>query len=505
MIVSVSTFYEELNEYQPELIQGQVKTIQYFRPIYHGIENGFSTENLYIGLMSQLPEIPPDVPCCYMLVEDCMLPDFYKVSVQNTYLLLSKEYRNLDLFALSSGIFENQVMVGLLSADLLGSVKKKAELDVILLQGYEVLQIPLVLIDRSFNILACTDFEHAELSVSFLHKLFEKDNQIPTISSKEYINYEMSTDSGYFIAGRIMRDSSPSAYLIGLINGNRINDRIRKLFQILCNFLELRMQNDIMYRPDLYSSGNAFLHGIICGKYNDPDRIARHQERLGLRFYDFLFVIALEHRDGSSTDDQLHLLHFRLNSILGPYYWITKNGRLLILYDKKEKDPFTHIQQEHLQQFLEETDFRAVISLPFSSLDEFAASCGQTLAGMSVLQQKKDERRIVFYENIMIDHMLLNYGEIINLEKLVPDYIWKLHAMDKEKNYGFVHTLFTYIEHNLNMTQTAEALYIHYNTLKHRINRILELTGADLTSPNVVLRLFLAKQVFSLLTEQHLI
>lgn len=101
--------------------------------------------------------------------------------------------------------------------------------------------------------------------------------------------------------------------------------------------------------------------------------------------------------------------------------------------------------------------------------------------------------------------MLLNYGEIINLEKLVPDYIWKLHAMDKEKNYGFVHTLFTYIEHNLNMTQTAEALYIHYNTLKHRINRILELTGADLTSPNVVLRLFLAKQVFSLLTEQHLI
>lgn len=57
MDVSITTFYEELNNYKPKLLSGDIKMIHYFRPIHHGIENGFSSENLYIGTVSQLPLI----------------------------------------------------------------------------------------------------------------------------------------------------------------------------------------------------------------------------------------------------------------------------------------------------------------------------------------------------------------------------------------------------------------------------------------------------------------
>ena len=70
MLVTVSMFYEELMDYRPELLQGKVEAFQYFRPIFHGIENGFTPENLYIGSASQLPDTPPETGCCFALVAD---------------------------------------------------------------------------------------------------------------------------------------------------------------------------------------------------------------------------------------------------------------------------------------------------------------------------------------------------------------------------------------------------------------------------------------------------
>lgn len=502
MIVSVSTFYEELNEYQPELLLGQIKTIQYFRPIYHGVENGFSTENLYIGTVSQLPQEVPATPCCYLLLQDTPIPEPYLQASQNTYLLLSKEYGGLDLFALTSAIFENQVMVGLLSADLLQSVKIKAELDTILQQGYDVLQTPLLLIDRFLNVLAYAGTEQIDFSVSLLQNLFKEENQIDTAAPGEYVIYEMAAQKDFFIAGRIMRDHSPAAYLIGTFNGGRINDRIHKLFQVLCNFLELRMQNDVLYRQDSYAPGNTFLHDLLRGKYQAADDILKHQERIGLRFYDYLFIVALEHQRDNSTDDQLHLLHFQLNTILGSYYWVNEHGILLLLCDSKNKTLFSETQYIQLKKFLDEMDFRAVISLPFTALDDFALTCRQTISGLSVLRHKKPMDHVVFYEDIMIDHMLLTYGDIVPLKKIVPDYIWQLYAIDAEKNLQFVHTLFSYIEHGQNMNETASALYIHYNTLKYRMNRIIEITKLDLSSSDVILKLLLTKHILVLLGKE---
>ena len=498
MIVAVSTFFEELSEYHPKLIMGQVSTIQYFRPVYHGIENGFSTENLYVGTVSQLPDEPAASPCCYMLLENVPLPEAYEKAEKNTYILIPKENSTQDLYDVASGIFENQVMVGLLSADLLQMVKAKADPDLLLKHGYETLKTPLVLIDRFLNVLGSVGTEQEELSVSFLQTMFCEKNQVKNGAADGYITYEMASQKHYYIAGRLMQGDFPMAYLVGTFNGSRVNDRNKKLFQVLCNFMELRMQNDMLYRQESYVSGNAFLYDLLNGKYKDAEEINRKKELLGLRFYDYLFVMILEGERGKCTEDQLHLLHFQLNSILGSYYWFTRDGKLVLLQDSRTKEPFSETESEKLEHFLAGCRMRAIVSQAFSDLGEFLAVYDQTDRGMEVLKYKKSPGHVILYEDLMIDHMLLKCSETMNLKRMVPDWIWQLNESDERKNQELTDTLFAYVQHGLNMTEAAQVLHIHYNTLKYRLGRIEEITGIDFTSSDELLKVLLAKHIFEL-------
>jgi purine catabolism regulator len=57
-------------------------------------------------------------------------------------------------------------------------------------------------------------------------------------------------------------------------------------------------------------------------------------------------------------------------------------------------------------------------------------------------------------------------------------------------------TIIAYFGHHGNVSQTAEALYIHRNTLSYRLDRIQELTGQDLENSDEKLALQLALKLW---------
>lgn len=59
-----------------------------------------------------------------------------------------------------------------------------------------------------------------------------------------------------------------------------------------------------------------------------------------------------------------------------------------------------------------------------------------------------------------------------------------------------IHTLEAYFDHNGNLSQAAEALFIHRNTLIYRLERFSEMTHLDLTRPDDRLAIQLALRIF---------
>ncbi len=62
----------------------------------------------------------------------------------------------------------------------------------------------------------------------------------------------------------------------------------------------------------------------------------------------------------------------------------------------------------------------------------------------------------------------------------------------QENARELIHTLEIYFAHNGNVCQTAEALFVHRNTLMYRLERIATILNLDLEKPETRLALQLA-------------
>ena len=77
-------------------------------------------------------------------------------------------------------------------------------------------------------------------------------------------------------------------------------------------------------------------------------------------------------------------------------------------------------------------------------------------------------------------------------------HVYTLAGYDKERNTELVKTLETYLDHGGSLVDTAEILFIHRNTLLHRLERIGELCGLDLRDPTHRLNLYAAVKGYRL-------
>jgi len=93
-----------------------------------------------------------------------------------------------------------------------------------------------------------------------------------------------------------------------------------------------------------------------------------------------------------------------------------------------------------------------------------------------------------FQDHVLEDMVINSLGEL-PLEMLCPKGMRSLIEHDADSPTSYVETLRTYLEHNLSVTRTATALYVHRSTLLERLGRIRRMLGLDLEDPNTQLRL----------------
>ena len=66
---------------------------------------------------------------------------------------------------------------------------------------------------------------------------------------------------------------------------------------------------------------------------------------------------------------------------------------------------------------------------------------------------------------------------------------------------NLTHTLSAFLTHNRTVADTARALYVHYNTVRYRLDRIESLVGPLVGDADHCLRLEVALRARALLTE----
>ncbi|AKS38113.1 transcriptional regulator [Anoxybacillus gonensis] len=101
---------------------------------------------------------------------------------------------------------------------------------------------------------------------------------------------------------------------------------------------------------------------------------------------------------------------------------------------------------------------------------------------MEVIHLKKhmDEPLPHAYRDLGIYRIVPFIYEQYKQRRYKNEAIMKLKKHDEQHGTDFLHTLRAYIQHDCNMKQTAESLYIHPNTLHYRLKRMQSITTLPL-------------------------
>lgn len=120
------------------------------------------------------------------------------------------------------------------------------------------------------------------------------------------------------------------------------------------------------------------------------------------------------------------------------------------------------------------------ISNPCAGADAFASGfdeAAQALLGTSVLRKRP---RVLTYDDLGVYKYLLRMSRDAGERDKHREAIAKLLDYDESHRTSLLPTLEEFLARRGTISATADALYIHPNTLRQRLRRIMDLTGLDL-------------------------
>jgi purine catabolism regulator len=138
------------------------------------------------------------------------------------------------------------------------------------------------------------------------------------------------------------------------------------------------------------------------------------------------------------------------------------------------------------------------IGRPAMQVSEWRTSykeAGQALAAA----RRLGEREPLYFGDLSVHRLLLQLEGNPDLEAFVDETLGALIAYDKAHHSNLLHTLSAYFANGGNLSQTAEALFVHRNTLQYRMERINQISALDLNNPETKLAVHLALKAYRLL------
>jgi len=137
---------------------------------------------------------------------------------------------------------------------------------------------------------------------------------------------------------------------------------------------------------------------------------------------------------------------------------------------------------------------------PTETLNDWPTIYQQAVQAMK-LGQRLGMSSLVEYDSLGVYQLLTQLDDIPAVQQFCERIIGPLATYDKRHRSNLVNTIDAYFEHHGNISQTAESLFIHRNTLLYRLDRIRDLTSHDLAQADMRLALHLALKLWQLRPE----
>lgn len=432
----------------------------------------------------------------------------------NVFIIFDKdEFKRIE--ALIYEAFNDEVKLNRINSELLNMVKATANLQKIMDYAALVLSNPVLLVDVSFVYVASAGAKSFPEQANWQHTLdtgvMPSDylqrimhSEIPYLDSEctdnEIIIGEPDDENKYRTYSiRTTSNRNLLGYFKILAANRDVTTFDIKALSLINEYIGL-VYGESMRRKDYSNSmAESFLSSVLLRKVDSSKAIEGLKDVFSLKLYHNLQVILVDLTGSLSKEDTPYYILKKLRGLFLNHIVVLVNSNIVILYDSQDDVGLSSgLLFNQFKTMLKENGCVAYFSFIFSSLDEVYRYYEQALFCKKYKQMTGNSEIVTFYKDVYEYQMIASIDSQVDIRSIIHPALRKLYNIDKKNGSNLVQTLIAYVNNHLSLTATSKEMFVHYNTLKHRIQKIVEYTDFDESNSNEIFRIMLSEKILSM-------
>lgn len=508
--------FKQVVEYLADFNAAQVISID-LELLYKGVGFLSGTDEkprkgyLYIGNASELSGQEDGYKGSGLLIAaNC---DFDTLEVTANIALFPAGTDLIKLFNAVQSLFDSEITLQRNSAAMLSLLTKGKNLQEIIQETANMLENPVLLPDSSGRLIAVSSDKEIPDPVSmnlvssgyvtgkFIQEMQSGKLDIKIMESQGPILF----DYGPFkdirrIVSKIIVQKRTVAYLLVLETERRFREEDYEVIRMICDVISLNMS----MKQSLSNYTGEFHEHLMIDLLNENETDSIIQNAVDTKRWNLTgsFSLVAACAPSSCADDYLYLeyLRMRVRNLIPACKSVYYDRHLVLLLNRKEGKQQIQIKTDLEKLFLEE-QLAAGESIQFTNIMDIKKYYIQAVKSIELGQLLEHQHGLFEYEDYYVYDLLNIAGGKTDLKDYCHQSLEILLRYDMSNGTDYFETLHEYLKHAMNKTRTADILYIHRNTMDHRIRKISELTGMDLADGEDCFKLFLSYKIYRLVNK----
>lgn len=326
---------------------------------------------------------------------------------------------------------------------------------------------------------------------------FVSENQIreKTISSGNAFSFQAYQSDNMIINCPVKIDNIIVAY-ISVIDENRpFTQADYQKMENISLIVSTELQKDTFYRNNKEMQYSYFLSDLLENHIKHTD-INTRLKNIGYYPQKHFYLLTVELENIEARHTILHTIQEQLHFILPNCIYCLYEKHFIFLFSTEKELVAQNPLYQRLKRFLIESKLKAAISDSFRNLLLVPRNYVKTLDSIRIGKNSMPEESLYHYYTLVSYHAIDILKGIITPSDFCNKAIDKLIDYDTKNHKELTLTLYRYLEHNSHIVPTAEAMEIHSNTLRQRLDKIREIIDCNLDNGHQIFDLMMALKLY---------
>ncbi|HHX38048.1 MAG TPA: PucR family transcriptional regulator [Clostridiaceae bacterium] len=368
---------------------------------------------------------------------------------------------------------------------LLHQVVEQTNLQAIFNVAKQHFPLPMALISLNNEIYQTSDHWDVVLPSHLLPKIIET---ITKYTAGSFYGTFMFDQPRTVMYTSIKDGNNVVGVLLAYESTNRFQPGDMNIFNTIAQTIEISLAFQTQTPNLAHPLAKWFQNELIKNNTITYDRYL--YEKVNWMVEDYYCIASIKSTSPKSVIEKINLTNLISHN---DYCCIKKTGEIVILIHLGQEIGNKKNMEKHhafITQYYSPDEFCIGYSLYFKSLANISEFYNQAL--LAVEQACKENKSHAYIIDNLTSSIIQACKNIPNMELLIHSGIQRLEAYDRAYEDNLNHTFYTYLISGQSVTQTANALYIHRNTVTKRLYKINELLSCDIENKDTWKHLLLS-------------